>query len=1304
MSGTDEPNARRGIKVSVREMEKMVIIIDEIKSFASDNGLSSSDIDQIDQIMNNIINPEISLGRFRFIGRKLIEKILLNKQSSIQQDNEELIESVLKIIEDEEKRILSYISECLNEPINIVGADPDGNCMYHAFLYGLKRLGIDGGINHEALRETNVRWMRDHLDTRISVFTLRQLILTDINKMLIDNGFSQSKITKILELSEDEQIEFFLTSMAKNRVYAIYLNALSLGIQYGVNVVVFTHNIYTETYNSGHAGDYCSNGVWMLYTGNHYDALIPLKEGDFSMKEDNNITVEFNRVDDKLLFIGPVKEKNSSQSVESAELAASGPAESAELAESAESVESVESAELAGSSGPVEDKLEPVFRYDMIVTCTHIKTIFERLNTVLTTLRKNYTEQHIDMANLKDIRMKMREIDPLCIEDIDTTPNIDNMRIVSKKLKIIFKKGNIEYNKNKDKINFNDFIGLIEIVKKHYIAIQNFLIFGPQIQQFREEYTENDKSRSNIYRKRYFTPISEYLLTQEEKPEHFIELITQLIENCKNLSEENDKNLVLRLFKSSEKDIYTYLDKVETFDIPETLKVNFRHLRRILNTVYKFISIQNEEIILDDNDGRILTILFTNNFLSIINKLNNEKDIIPKLPTGSIVSSSLDINTLKHVFQFSEYIKKINGLIQISDPKLETYLLKRYIIDSNKPASSSRAAAAGGPAEDDEEDEEEDEEDEEGDIVSDEDMGLDEDEDEDENEDEEHNRQLIDFLNKEGSKTLTALQIVHADRYYVKDINKLNEGQQRIDPGIVIEYISEKLLLSLKNNIKFRNNKTLAIFFRLREHVQLNIMKLIVYNCTMTILKDKTQKKIRNTTIKNIAGATHKEHLNSYFSRLKKKKFNLTVGKDLNFGIFNYHFTKLFLTPFQFPEFNMKQWIYLMNFNDSYTKLFIDRNKKTDLINRVRLIFKEMYMKKMTNIVVFDGHGRTIYLLIQFMYAYNYEFNIKVYEILKSTYLWHVDFFPSEPNENGTRLINIEGDIQNLINGEQQVIKQNLRNTLVYLNFCGIGGLHGLIFNFIKKFKQYYQINHSLWISSIVTKNDAYYLYKITPRSGDRGKINNFEKIAILLYISFLSSGKLIGTSDNIPDELIKTTIIDTLKKIILDNKDGMELRAALLAKINTGEDLTKHGPITKMLQAIIDQDKPDNIAKSISRQDFLKMLDDIIKIRILDKEFTKNVKSNTPEQRCILRRGGDKSLDPNRGYSFITFRIDMHRLKEFEKNPSNKNLVLTLPWETFFEHFRINFGFVPKYFFKYLKYKQKYLNLVNQLNNKLVK
>ncbi len=562
--------------------------------------------------------------------------------------------------------------------------------------------------------------------------------------------------------------------------------------------------------------------------------------------------------------------------------------------------------------------------------------------------------------------------------------------------------------------------------------------------------------------------------------------------------------------------------------------------------------------------------------------------------------------------------------------------------------------------------------------------------------DEDLDRSLFDFLNRQGSETLLEKDLGEASKIIMERYRPKDVREEIVHPLVVIECISQKILLSLKENAKFRNNKIFAVFLRLDDRVQLNLIKSVVNNCNKALFSN-PEIKIRSTKIKKIQGASHLQQLDAHFIS-KGRNFYLTVGTDLNFGIFNYYFTKLFLGEFNFPHFNMKQWIYLMNFNNSYTNLFIDGDKKIDLINRVRLIFKEMYMRKSTNIVVFDGHGRTIFLLIQFMYAYNYEFNIKVYEILKGTYSWHVDFFPSEPNETGKRLINIEGDIQNLINGTYEDITLNLTDTLVYLNFCGIGGLHGLIFNFIKVYKEHFHNNHSLWISSIVTKDDASYLYKITPRRGNKGFIQNFEKIAILLYISFLSSGKLIGTSDNIPDEIIRTKLFDTLRRIKLNDPinhgDSQEINDTLLSKINNRENRENRESIESLVTMIHNPNTPDG------------MLNEKIQSTILDKQFIETLKRNAPEQRHILRRGGEHSLEPNRGYSFITFRIDKNRIQEFEENPNNETLILDLDktWGSFFQQFRINFGFVPKYFFKYLKYKQKYLNLVKQLNNNLLK
>jgi adenosine deaminase len=186
------------------------------------------------------------------------------------------------------------VYNCLNRPITIVPAPGDGNCMYHAFLYGLRRLGIDGGIDHIQLRQNNIQWMRNNLNNVFNSIILRRSILNQIHE-----AFPMA----VLPVSENDQVEYFLTNMANDATYAVHLNSYCLGLEYNVNVVIFSRSA-GGTYNSINFGDYCSNGIWMIHNGNHYDSLIPLNNSaNFLKTRDNDTLVVFQRSGYDLILI-----------------------------------------------------------------------------------------------------------------------------------------------------------------------------------------------------------------------------------------------------------------------------------------------------------------------------------------------------------------------------------------------------------------------------------------------------------------------------------------------------------------------------------------------------------------------------------------------------------------------------------------------------------------------------------------------------------------------------------------------------------------------------------------------------------------------------------------------------------------------------------------------------------------------------------------------------------------------------------------------------------------------------------------
>jgi hypothetical protein len=549
--------------------------------------------------------------------------------------------------------------------------------------------------------------------------------------------------------------------------------------------------------------------------------------------------------------------------------------------------------------------------------------------------------------------------------------------------------------------------------------------------------------------------------------------------------------------------------------------------------------------------------------------------------------------------------------------------------------------------------------------------------------------------------------------YVHKDENNI-ESQYTLDQKISI--ITQILRSCLNNEIKH-----MKLFNDLTVDIQKTRLHQVITNCNTYLITKNGGRALRRVVITGQIGITP---IRSLKTHLINDELNLTPNGELNFGIFNYYFAKEFLNFAELPKFTMEQWIILMNNNNNYNKLFFDQDKRIDLINRVRLIFKEMFMRQQTEIILLDGHGRTIFLLIQFMHVYNYKFNIKVYEISDPTHLWHEDFFPTLPDPvNNNVLVNINESIEQLIS-TPELCEANLPNRLVYLNFCGIQDLYQLILNFIKKYENYNPRNFSLWISSIVTRTDVGYLYNI---SENPGSISNFFKIGILLYISFISSGNTIGESDKIPVKLIKDNLYDTALSLDFRkvNQRDIEvlkeqLKIALLEHMDNDIDASGNSIVDKLFRKIIQRENlhVEPRRRNIARQPLQKTpgerhdetprerfdIDLDAKIKsILNEKFYHNLTRIIPEQKCVIRRGGEKYNQPNKGQSFVTFRIDINRIRKFENINGELALSRDLSWDDFYKLFRVRYGFVPKYFLKYLKYKEKYLNLVKKINNNIL-
>jgi adenosine deaminase len=194
--------------------------------------------------------------------------------------------------------ILKDIEDCgITDEIVIQKTSGDGNCLFHAFLANLKRLGLDNGINNDELRQKNIKWLKNNLTTKINGTTLQELIGNECFEIFDPNLIDRYNKENIL-------IEKYLEEMSKDGTWGSQLNAITMGLEYNVNVVIFSrgiNNIYKPTFS----GNWCYDGVWLLHAGSHYSSLIPPKNviRDIKYKNPNNLVknLELERVGDTLI-------------------------------------------------------------------------------------------------------------------------------------------------------------------------------------------------------------------------------------------------------------------------------------------------------------------------------------------------------------------------------------------------------------------------------------------------------------------------------------------------------------------------------------------------------------------------------------------------------------------------------------------------------------------------------------------------------------------------------------------------------------------------------------------------------------------------------------------------------------------------------------------------------------------------------------------------------------------------------------------------------------------------------------------
>jgi hypothetical protein len=139
------------------------------------------------------------------------------------------------------------------------------------------------------------------------------------------------------------------------------------------------------------------------------------------------------------------------------------------------------------------------------------------------------------------------------------------------------------------------------------------------------------------------------------------------------------------------------------------------------------------------------------------------------------------------------------------------------------------------------------------------------------------------------------------------------------------------------------------------------------------------------------------------------------------------------LTPYKWGQI-MENFKDLLFIGKSKTKIFDQENRAEQLAQRI------LSNPKIKELVMMDGHGRFLLTLLKKLGLRANRLNITVVDINTTVVEWHKYFFPKNVKS-------IEGNIFNYEPSE---------TCLVYMNFCGLGGIKGqmALANYLAKIKK----------------------------------------------------------------------------------------------------------------------------------------------------------------------------------------------------------------------------------------------------------
>ena len=202
---------------------------------------------------------------------------------------------------------------------------------------------------------------------------------------------------------------------------------------------------------------------------------------------------------------------------------------------------------------------------------------------------------------------------------------------------------------------------------------------------------------------------------------------------------------------------------------------------------------------------------------------------------------------------------------------------------------------------------------------------------------------------------------------------------------------------------------------------------------------------------------------------IKKEIYEIIKEGDLQPTTFQCHQLELLITKnnIQFNNMSLKEWYDFLQVNNP---LIIKKDQMDDLSSRCEIIIDNYFTKNCTQeIILLDGHGRTLFCLLDHFYKKKKVITIEpkfiIYENDPNTFNWHKLFFPEEIENIQNNIFSEIYNILPIVMKEKSCIidspgsfslkgspiMNNCENKILYFNFLNLhvdGYTNHLFFNY----------------------------------------------------------------------------------------------------------------------------------------------------------------------------------------------------------------------------------------------------------------